>query len=330
MKCRGLRYHAVRLSLTFTLWRYLSVLKHRLFSRLPPVARLLDRGLAWIEREGFAMARTFKPIACGPDGHAVEIHSLLCHAHVDMYLWSVFTFQHFVGVALPVVVHDDGTLTESDLRLLESRVHGIRIISRTEADAQASELLKDKPRCLEYRSQTPFGPKLFDYNLMHRGRATIHLDSDVIFLSDASRLREIIHAVPHRFHYNSEKRNPSYNDEALGLSPRFGPCAGDINAGLMYHPRAFATLDELETCVGWILDNYRGPLRKDDQLVYSVMAGRIGSDALPGPYRVSLTEDVGAPLVSQHYHSVSKSHMAYHGIREILRHRPEFTEAFIP
>ena len=288
----------------------------------------MEKGLQWIERESLAIARDFKPMTCGTAGHDVEIHSLLCQAHVHSYLRAIFTFQHFVRVALPVVVHDDGTLTNADKHLLETRIKGIRIISRSDADAQILAHLADRPRCLEYRRQTPFGPKLFDYNLLHHGRATIHLDSDVLFLSDASKLREIIQTVPFRFYYNPETHSPSYNDEALGLSAHFGPCAGDINAGLMYHPRAFATIDELEASLGWVLDNYRGALRKDDQLVYSIMAGRIGCEALPSEYGVAFSKSEKT-MVSMHYHSVSKRYMAFHGVSEILRNHPDFVAAFI-
>src|SRR5260221_7530094 len=125
MKFRSLRYYLVRCSLSWKLWHWLSILKYTVFAKVEPVANLMEKGLMWIERESLAIARDFKPMTCGTPGHEVEVHTLLCHAHVEMYLWAIFTFQHFVGVALPIVVHDDGSLTEADRQLLEARIRGI-------------------------------------------------------------------------------------------------------------------------------------------------------------------------------------------------------------
>lgn len=109
-----------------------------------------------------------------------EIHSLLMHKHVGMYILAIKSFLRFYH-DVAVVVHDSGDLKLADKKLLEENIVNIRIIALPEADAVVEPLIG--PEFSRVRKINKLAMKLFDILLLSPGKKVIILDSDILFFS---------------------------------------------------------------------------------------------------------------------------------------------------
>lgn len=130
-----------------------------------------------------------------------EIHSLLGKRHVGMCLWSIKSFLHFSDRQYAVVLHDDGSLTDKDIRKLEYHLINVKVIRKRLADEQIVNRIKPYANVLKYRfgelAQTAWGKrmsifslKLIDFNLLAQTSKILVLDTDVLFFKKPD---DIIH-----------------------------------------------------------------------------------------------------------------------------------------
>lgn len=309
------------------LWA-LSVARYRLFHRVPGVRGFLDRLLAQSEREGFALARHFRPATPGRKRSAVEIRTLLCHQHVDMYLWAIRALLHFSDLDCPVIVHDDGSLTREDVATLRQSVPWLEVLARREADAQMGPLLAAFPWCQRQRANGVSTLKLLDMPLLARSTHTLHFDSDILCLRTPEVLSMHLLEPDNVVRYNREFGGSPYNRIA-GFTDVLGEACDDLNAGLMLMPNDIVRLTEIEPIAEWVNTvGVKQGCRVDDQLVYAVLLSRRKHESLPAEYATywphSLTTALPACL---HYHTVSKRYMAFQGVSFLLRCVPSFSEA---
>ena len=200
--------------------------RRKLARRLAPLSgTLLRRGV-------FRRVRGTAPLPTDPAAE-VEVHSLVCHRDVDLYLIAVKSLLRF-HPALAVAVHDDGTLTAADRELILRHLPGVEVIGRAAADAVVTEALRRWPECLRFRAARVNSFQVFDYNLLARRSRLISLDSDVLFLREPEEMLEWLAA---------ESRDVLYNQEPEGTQigrtlRRLGiPCHGDLNSGFLAYPR---------------------------------------------------------------------------------------------
>ena len=130
----------------------------------------------------------------GHDNLDFEIHVLLGKRHVGMTLWSIKSFLHWAGKAYSVVLHDDGSLTDKNIKILNQHLVNSTVIRRADADVLMKEKLVGFPNSYKYRfnrlGSTPshggasvFSLKLLDFSLLSNARKMLILDSDVLFFS---------------------------------------------------------------------------------------------------------------------------------------------------
>ncbi len=131
----------------------------------------------------------FETSAFNSDSSAeVEIHSLTGHRHLPAYLLAIKSLLRFYN-QIAVVVHDDGSLTPKDCRLLKRQIIGIKIISRQKADSDIVAVLENYPKSRDYRRHHLIACQLFDYFFFSNADKIISLDSDTLFFQ---KPREII------------------------------------------------------------------------------------------------------------------------------------------
>jgi hypothetical protein len=70
----------------------------------------------------------------------LEIHSLVCHRDAYNYVLMIKSFLRFYN-DVTVVVHDDGSLTKKDKRMLKNHIKNINIIDRGYADVKIDKIL---------------------------------------------------------------------------------------------------------------------------------------------------------------------------------------------
>lgn len=132
----------------------------------------------------------------------LEIHTLTSHKHLYFYLWSIKSFFWVSNFIPKIVVHDDGTLSNEDLKLLISQINGVEVITKMEADKQILPLLIDYPSCYKYRSEQPFAKKVFDVFLLTNSRKIMILDSDIIFFRKPTEIVDWVSNKDSKMLYN--------------------------------------------------------------------------------------------------------------------------------
>lgn len=98
--------------------------------------------------------------------------ALLCLASLQRHSRHPFRFR----------LHDDGTLQPADLDRLRATLDVARVVSRAEADAEASRRLRAYPASAALRARNVLGLKLFDVVWFETGTHLRYVDSDVLFL----------------------------------------------------------------------------------------------------------------------------------------------------
>jgi len=130
----------------------------------------------------------------GRDNLDFEIHLLLGKKHVGMSLWAIKSFLHWTCKSYSVVLHDDGSLTDENIKTLNQHLVNSTVIRRADADVLMAEKLVAFPNAYKYRfsrlgSNTSHGKasvfslKLLDFSLLSNARRILVLDSDVLFFN---------------------------------------------------------------------------------------------------------------------------------------------------
>ena len=128
----------------------------------------------------FRPVNSTRPLRCNPAAET-EIHTLTCHKHVFMYITAIKSLLRFVS-DVAVVVHDDGSLTPTDIATIEKHIEGIRVIRRGDADQVMASLLASCPKTAEYRSKVVNSLELTDHALLANKEKLIITNSDTLFL----------------------------------------------------------------------------------------------------------------------------------------------------
>ncbi len=217
-------------------------------------------GADWLFRRRirflFEPLRRLRPLACSSDGPA-EIHSLVSHRHLEIYLLAIRSFLRFYD-RVRVVVHDDGTMGEKDIRFLEDRIRNVRIVRKRESDRLVEECLRGHPSCLRFRRKQVLTAQVFDFPRFAETRKIVALDSDILVLRHPAEIvrwieeetGEILYA------YEENPRSPRIRKRNITLEAstpfRFAPhlCGGFVCA----YAEIF-DLDLIERYCSYVLAN---------------------------------------------------------------------------
>jgi len=141
-------------------------------------------------RHSFKKILQTGPMACHPAA-ATEVHTLVSYPHVFMYLVAIKSFLRFCH-NVAVVVHDDGSLSPLDIKLLENHIRGIKVIRKKDADKKIYPMLGNYPNSLKCRQDNVMGLQLFDIVLLSQANKIINLDSDGLFFTEPGEIMEWI------------------------------------------------------------------------------------------------------------------------------------------
>ena len=92
-----------------------------------------------------------------------EVHSLVCHRDLYVYLYSIKSFIKNTTNNCSIIVHDDGSLTEDDIRMLKKHIEGLKIYNVKEADKIVIPKLEKYPLIKKLRSENVLLRKLTDF-----------------------------------------------------------------------------------------------------------------------------------------------------------------------
>ena len=163
----------------------------------------------------------------------VPIHLLTSKHDWKMALWMLVSFQEASGRRWPLVLHEDGSLTETEFSIYRSMFPGMRIITRREADNEMEIQLTNFPRCAEYRRRMPHGLKSFDIPYFSQSDRFLMIDPDVLFFQPPQEILDWVdHPADGSCWFNQDFQEPSpisqeqaLNDLGINLWPM-------VNSGL--------------------------------------------------------------------------------------------------
>lgn len=260
-------------------------------------------------------------------GGRLEVHSLVDHRSVVLYLFAVTSLARHLPSAA-VVVHDDGTLTRLDRALLRRRAPGIRIVPRDEADAAVERELAGCPHLLAARRDNVRLRQLVDYFVLASTDLVIGMDSDVVFLSRPGAVLEWAERA------DGERASVMYSPETDPKGPHWlpdavpgAPYVPDMCCGFVCAERdSFFDPHALDSLVARVPPDILDHRRFVTQMLYSLLAAREGQSAVSlGPlYRSGrlawLPDEPGRVLC--HYFA---SHERDGTLQNLVEERPLLT-----
>lgn len=184
----------------------------------------------------------------------LEIHSLICKKDINLLYFSIKLFKYYSGLDFQLIIHEDGSIYGSDLKLTKMLFNDIgienKIIPYKDATQQISNFLQDYPLCQHFRKSihhTIFRIKLFDPFFFTTSHDILYLDSDILFCNYPKILLDYIN-----------KKTPFYlrdMSNAYCVPFRKEDRLGDqikecVNAGLNYYPNKNTyNLNLIEDCL---------------------------------------------------------------------------------
>jgi len=175
----------------------------------------------------------------------VEIHTLLHHSDIDIYLIAIKSFLKFYS-NVAVVVHGDELLTDEGRRLLRDHIVGIRIIENEEADIIMNKILEDKPNCKLRRERFPVNRQIFDYVTFSNTEKLISLDSDIVFIKEPTEVINWIRKDDTREVLFNFEEKIEYTDTAREKGVYLN---GNINAGFVCYFKDSMNFDLMENSI---------------------------------------------------------------------------------
>jgi hypothetical protein len=186
----------------------------------------------------------------------LEIHTLLGSRQISYCLnmiKSICKYDEFKDI--PIILHDDGTLTDDDVKILKNKIVNCKIIRRDYADFKIINNLKEYENCKKYRlfeSRTNifYKLKLFDYFYFSDSKKILCIDTDIIFLKKPNSLIELI------------KNNTPFffpdltNAYSILLGERYFPILNRVNTGIIFIPSdIYYNIDFIEYALSKIFIN---------------------------------------------------------------------------
>ncbi|MBK1987107.1 hypothetical protein A0J48_006075 [Sphaerospermopsis aphanizomenoides BCCUSP55] len=246
-----------------------------------------------------------------------EIHVLTSANDWLNLVWALKSFYHFSQRQYALCIHDDGTLTEENITILQYHFPNARIIDRKQADEKVLALLSSYPRCLEFRKTNHLSPKVFDFAAYLQSERLLLLDSDILFFEEPTALLKQIENPDYQLNTFNGDVESAYTVEPETVKTHLGfDLAARVNSGLGLIHKNSLNFDWIEEFLS--LPNIIGHFWRIEQTIYALCSSRYGVELLPSAYDVHLEGSInGSP--SRHYVGRIRHLMYNEGIRHLVQ-----------
>lgn len=331
MKNSNKKMSAIFLRLLIFIAKLLFVISHKFsLKERKSIDKQLKRYVEFVEKKALDYSENLPPFPLTIKDKEIEIHTLLCKKDIGMYLWAIRSLLLYMKIDCPVVVHDDGSLSKDDIKLIGESIPNITIIERKFADKIVEELLENYPSCKEYRERVPWGIQLFDYHLLSNAGWILSFDADILFFRFGDELAKSMKQKD-SIVYNNEYGSDVYRKHLI-LTEMYPDIIKELNAGLLFYPKSSVSLEIIESIVTSLIENKEkirsfAPLRFGSQIIYAIMLGIKKTRPLSKVYSVNPSSRVGKDnLVCKHFCSGWKMGFWIEGIYTLLARSEFFTE----
>ena len=202
-----------------------------------------------------------------------SVHMLCNHDGLDLLLWSLLSWYRVVEQTGQVYLHEDGTFTPDDRKLINRLLPSAKIIERAWATKQIKEWLASYPvtrSFREYDDRYIFALKLVDPYFVSPAPAKLVLDIDVLWFKKPEQLLDMLLLKNISFMIKSQTPMEYVFASGEGL-----PAGQEFaNGGIVGYQLGHFSLDRLEE---FIQRNGPGnPSRLIDQAGYVNVLARSG------------------------------------------------------
>lgn len=252
----------------------------------------------------------------GDDGF--EIHVLCQKSDIWMMAWSLYSFLYFSGLKpSAVIIHDDGSLEDTDMNTLMSKFSNLRVMSRSDADNKVAGLLNNE-KARRYRKEGhSLILKLVDIFVLSSAPKVMILDSDVLFFNKPEEIIKfikgmsgsdaLISGLPEVF----DKFKILVNDEYLRRNGLIGSKIEFMNSGIILYNKSALSLDMLYQYFDNCLREY------GDYFVemtgWNCLIGQLKYNFLP-VNKYIIKGEVAETTVAKHYTSGRRQELYAHGV----------------
>jgi len=281
---------------------------HREFIQIPQRSRLRKRFINTL------------PLYSTYPSNKYSIHSLLCHRDVEMGICCFKAFNYFAGDNFEFIIHDDGSLTDSDIQYIRNQVVA-KIHTKSESDEIAFQTLQLFPNILKYRNSHFLALKLIDVILLGSGTRMAYLDSDILFFQKPEFYLETFMTQEKSKNYFNKDFFDAYIDSPENIQKNLGVFPFPfINAGLWVCNKEDLDLHKIEE---WLATEYLKPFinfYRLEQTLLSLLARESahGADYLPEGYNVDLLK-LPQNCIGKHYVGKIRHGFELEGIRYLLQ-----------
>jgi hypothetical protein len=248
----------------------------------------------------------------------VPVHVLAGGEQFWMMCWMLASWFRVTGRNWRVVVQDDGSLEEWQVRHVEEKWPGSTLVRSAAAGDRMVPLLAPYPCCARYRAAHPLARKIFDAPVLADGGRFILLDTDVLFFSKPVDMLEWVDGKSGGSWFNEDVAEASLvsPEEALAkwnvrLIPR-------VNSGVCLVEADTVDLDFCEQALreSGLLG---GLLWRVEQTLFALCASRAGRGGglLPSTYEVSLGSRRAPEAICRHYVGAVRDRFYAEGVREL-------------
>lgn len=255
-----------------------------------------------------------------PSGAGASVHVVTSGQDWRLTAWMLASWCHFTERAWPLVIHEDGTLTDAAAAKLQGIFPGARIIRRKEADAALEPVLLAFPFCETFRSDDPSALKIFDARYFCTAERFFVFDSDVLFYNFP---RELVDWAEGSiggcwFPEASEEHSLVTPGEARDeFNVRIWP---RVDAGICLFQKAAIDLDFIDSALAQT-SILRGSLEHAAQTLAMLCAARVGRGGLLGPrYETSRERRAADNAISHQYAGAFRGRLFDEGLKRVAPH----------
>jgi len=242
----------------------------------------------------------------------VAVHLLVSSRTWHAGVLAAMSLEHHTQQKWNFTFHDDGSVSARNREFVKSLFPPCRFIPRNEADARATEFLRDHPICLKHRSKHNLFLKFFDTLAFLEADRFIVLDSDVIFFRQPTEILNWVDEGHTNCLYNEDTKEkfciPRVDIERempVTMLPRF-------NSGLVMMPKEAMNLDLADQLLSTFESNAHAP-QFFEQTLYGLMGSTNpgGGQALPRTYNISWGYLRAPGSICRHYVGDFKHDLLY-------------------
>ena len=239
------------------------------------------------------------------------MHMLVSSQTWDAGILAAISFENFSGRCWPLFIHDDGSVTEKQRKVIEHVLPGVSFVARPAAEQVMQAHLGKHPKCLSNRRRHNLFLKFFDFPVYAPYDRFVVLDSDVIFFKRPGEILDWVDAGREECWFNEDTKEkyciprPQIEEE-LGMK-----MWQRVNTGICLMPKSAISLARAERLITAFETSAHHP-QFFEQTLYALMASALNKGGmLPSTYNISWGYLRAPGSICRHYVGPFKHDLLY-------------------